>query len=268
MNGSVDVTDTPAHVHQTAIVHPAARLDPSVSVGPFTVIGPGVEIAAGVRIGAHVVIDRDTQIGEGCRVFNGASLGTDPQDLKYAGESTRLEIGERTTIREFCTINRGTASTGVTLIGSDTLLMAYTHVGHDCVIGDRVVLANVAQLGGHVEIGDWAIFGAAVGVHQFTRIGAHAFVGGMSRVTQDVPPFLLVVGNPCTARSINMVGLQRRGFSKSSIDGLRGAFRELFKNPDRNFGQALDELELRDDLEPEVVSLIEFIRESERGITT
>ena len=255
-------------VHPTAILHPDARLDPSVTVGPSTVIGPGVEIAAGVRIGAHVVIERDTSIGEGCRVFSGTSLGADPQDLKYAGESTRLEIGQRTTIREFCTINRGTASTGVTRIGSDSLIMAYVHVGHDCVIGDRVVLANMAQLGGHVSIGDWAIFGAMVGVHQFTRIGAHAFVGGMSRVTQDVPPFLLVVGNPCTLRGINVVGLQRRGFEKESIDGLRAAFRDLFKSRDLHLGQALDDLEARDDLKPEVVELIAFVRESERGITT
>jgi UDP-N-acetylglucosamine acyltransferase len=266
MNAPVDAGGTP--VHSTAIVHPDARLHPSVSVGPSTVIGPGVEIAAGVRIGAHVVIDRDTRIGEECRIFHGASVGGDPQDLKYAGESTRLEIGERTTIREFCTISRGTSATGVTRVGSDSLLMAYTHVGHDSVIGDHVVLANLAQLGGHVEIGDWAIFGASVGVHQFTRIGAHAFVGGMSRVTQDVPPYLLVVGSPCTARGINVVGLQRRGLPKSSIDGLRAAFRDLFKSRDHNLGQALDVLDSQDDLVPEVISLIAFIRESERGITT
>ncbi len=146
--------------------------------------------------------------------------------------------------------------------------MAYTHVGHDCVIGDHVVLANVAQLGGHVEIGDWVIFGANVGVHQFTRVGTHCFVGGMSRVVQDVPPYLLVVGSPCSARGINVVGLQRRGFSKESIDALRGAFRDLFRNKTRNLGQALDDIESRDDLAPEVVSLIAFIRGSERGVTT
>jgi len=266
VNGDADLTG--GLVHPTATVHPDARLDPSVSVGPATVIGPRVEIAAGVRVGAHVLIDRDTRIGKGCRVFNGASVGTDPQDLKYAGEPTRLEIGERTTIREFCTVSRGTAATGVTRIGSDSLLMAYTHVGHDCVIGDRVVLANLAQLGGHVEIGDFVIFGAIVGVHQFTRIGAHAFVGGMSRVTQDVPPYLLLVGNPCRARGINVVGLQRRGFEKATIDALRAAFRDLFRTRTLNLGQALDALESRSDLEPEVLSLIEFIRASDRGILT
>ncbi len=255
-------------VHATAIVHPDARVDPSAHVGPGTVIGPGVEIESGVRIGACAVIYRDTRIGAGSRISNGASVGTDPQDLKYAGEPTRLEIGERTTIREFCTLNRGTAATGLTRIGSDCLLMAYTHVGHDCDIGDHVILANAVQLGGHVTIGDRAILGAGVGVHQFTRIGAHSFVGGMSRVVQDVAPYLLVVGNPCAARGINLIGLQRRGFSKNSIAALRTAYRDLFRSRSLNLGQAADELESRGELTPEVDNLIAFIRASERGIVT
>lgn len=255
-------------IHPTAIVHRDARVAPDVLVGPGTVIGPGVEIASGVQIGAHAVIDRDTTIGEGSRVFNGASIGTDPQDLKYAGEPTRLEIGERTTIREFCTINRGTGDSGLTRIGSDCLLMAYSHVGHDCDIGDHVILANLAQLGGHVVIADRVILGANVGVHQFTRIGIHSLIGGMSRVVQDVAPYLIVLGNPCSARGINVIGLQRRGFSKESIAALRSAFRTLFRNKSLNLGQAADELESREGLTPEVVELIAFIRASERGIVT
>jgi UDP-N-acetylglucosamine acyltransferase len=239
---------------------------PDVRLGPFSVIGPGVEIGADVRVGAHAVIERDTRIGAGCRIAHGAVVGSDPQDLKYAGESTRLEIGERTRVREFCTVNRGTAATGITRLGSDCLLMAYTHVAHDCFVGDHVILSNAVQIGGHVHVGDWAILGALAGAHQFTRIGEHSFIGGAAKITQDVPPFLLADGNPCMARGINTVGLQRRGFSRESVAGLRTAFRTLFRNRELNLGQALTELDMQDDLVPEVRSLVRFIRESERGI--
>ncbi len=265
---STPVDATRSLIHESAIIHPEARLAASVEVGAATIIGPGVEIGAGVKIGAHALIERDTKIGAGCRIFHGAVVGSDPQDLKYAGESTRLEIGERTTVREYCTLNRGTVASGVTRVGSDCLLMTGVHIGHDCVVGDHVILANVAMLGGHAQVGDWAILGGLVGVHQFTRIGAHAFVGGASKIVQDVPPFVLADGNPCRPKGINAIGLQRRGFSKDSISALRVAFRALFKSRERNLGQAIDELQTRGGLEPEVLALIGFIRDSRRGIIT
>lgn len=254
-------------IHATALVDPDARIDPSATVGPWTIVGPGVEVGRDVRIGAQVLVERDCSIGDGCRIDYGAVLGSDPQDVKYAGEPTRLEIGSRTVIREYCTLNRATSSTGVTRVGSDCLLMAYTHVAHDCVIGDRAILANAVQLGGHCRIGDWAILGGMTGVHQFTRVGPHAFVGGCSRVVQDVPPFLMAVGNPCEPHGINVVGLRRRGFEPSEVEALRRAYRALFKSRTRNLGQALDELEVGG-TGPAVGELVAFIRASERGVIT
>lgn len=255
-----------ATVHPSATIHPDARLHETVQVGPGCLIGPGVEIGPRVRLGANVVIEQNTSIGEDCRILHGAVLGSDPQDLKYAGETTRLEIGPRTTIREYCTMNRGTVETGVTRVGSDCLFMAGTHVAHDCEVGSHVILANVAMAGGHVSIGDWAILGALVGVHQFTRIGEHAFIGGASKIAQDIPPYVLADGNPCTARGINSVGLRRRGFPPGSIEALRRAFRTLFRNRELNLGQALSALEAQEDMPPEVMNLVRFIRASERGV--
>lgn len=255
-----------ATVHPSATIDTDARLHETVQVGPGCLIGPGVEIGPRVRLGANVVIEQNTSIGEDCRISHGAVLGSDPQDLKYAGETTRLEIGPRTTIREYCTMNRGTADKGVTRVGSDCLFMAGTHVAHDCDVGNHVILANVAMAGGHVSIGDWAILGALVGVHQFTRIGEHAFIGGASKIAQDIPPYVLADGNPCTARGINSVGLRRRGFPPSSIEALRRAFRTLFRNRELNLGQALSALETQEDMAPEVTNLVRFIRVSERGI--
>jgi UDP-N-acetylglucosamine acyltransferase len=255
-------------VHPTAIVSPEAQLATGVQVGPGAVIGPGVHIAAGVVIGAYAVIDKDTHIGENSRIFHGAVVGADPQDLKYAGEPTRLEVGERTTIREFCSLHRGTVATGLTRVGSDCLLMTGCHVAHDCRVGDNVVLANGAAIGGHVEIGDWAILGGLAGVHQFCRIGEHAFVGGAAKITKDIPPFVLADGNPCRLRTINVIGLQRRGFSREAIDGLRDAFRILFRNRRMNLGQALAHLEANENLDTSVASLVAYIRGSERGIHT
>ncbi len=255
-------------IHPTALISPDAELAPGVTVGPGTVIGPGVQIARGVVIGACAVIDKDTRIGADSRIFHGAIVGADPQDLKYAGEPTRLEVGERTTIREFCSLHRGTASTGVTRVGSDCLLMTGSHVAHDCRVGDHVVLANGAAVGGHVEIGDWAILGGLAGVHQFCRIGDHAFIGGATKITKDIPPFVLADGNPCRLRSVNAIGLQRRGYSKETIDELRAAFRTLFKNRQMHLGQALQHVESTPGLDPNVTSLVAFIRASERGVCT
>jgi UDP-N-acetylglucosamine acyltransferase len=215
-----------------------------------------------------VLIERDTTVGDDCRVHYGAVLGSDPQDLKYADEPTRLEIGPRTVIREFCTLNRATAATGVTRVGADCLLMAYAHVAHDCRIGDHVIVANAVAMGGHCDLGDWVILGGLVGIHQFTRIGAHAFVGGCSRVVQDVPPFLMAVGNPCEPHGINVVGLRRRGFAAEEVEALRRAYRALFKSRTRNLGQVLAELESDPGIAPAVSDLVAFIRASERGIIT
>jgi UDP-N-acetylglucosamine acyltransferase len=212
-----------------AAIDPAAELDEAVSVGPFSVIGAGVQIGAGTEIGPHAVIKGPTTIGRDNRIFQFASVGEDPQDKKYAGESTRLEIGDRNTIREFVTVHRGTVQDeGVTRIGNDNLLMAYVHVAHDCRIADNVIMANAASLGGHVWIDDWAILGGFTIVHQFCRIGVHSFSGMGSAITKDLPPYVLVGGNPTKPRGVNSEGLQRRGFNEDSIAAIKRAYRKLY----------------------------------------
>lgn len=256
--------------HVTALVDSAAEVADSASIGPYAVVGPGVAIGRGVRVGPHVYIERDTRIGEDCVLGNGAVLGTDPQDLKYGGERTWLEVGARTVIREYATVNRGTASSGRTVVGSDCLIMAYAHVAHDCQVGNHVILANAVNMGGHVEIQDWAAVGGGTAIHQFVRIGCHSFVGGGSRVVQDVAPYTMAAGNPCTAYGLNVVGLRRRGFSRETLHALRAAYRTIFRSR-LNVSQALAALGEREGEErrlPEVRRLVEFIRDSRRGITT
>jgi UDP-N-acetylglucosamine acyltransferase len=194
-------------IHSTAIVDESAELEDGVSVGPYSVIGPRVRIGAGTEIGPHVLIDKDTTVGRECSIFKGAVLGTDPQDLKYQGEPTTLHVGDRTTIREYCTLNRGTTATGRTVVGSDCLLMAYVHVAHDSRIGNHVILANSVNMAGHVTIGDWVIISGVTPIHQFVRIGAHAFIGGASRVVKDIPPYVKAAGNPIQLYGLNSVGL-------------------------------------------------------------
>lgn len=254
-------------IHATAIVDPDATIGEGVVVGPWALIGPGVEIGDGTEVGPRVLIERDTTIGEDCIIANGAVLGTNPQDLKYKGEPTRLEIGDRTIIREFATLNRGTSASGRTTVGSDCLLMAYTHVAHDCEIGNHVILANSVNMAGHVLLEDWVIVGGVTPIHQFVRIGAHAFVGGGSRVPQDVPPYCRAAGNPPRLFGLNTVGLERRGFADDVRKALKRAYRLLFKS-DVNLSKALDRAEDEIQGVPEVRHLIEFIRASERGITT
>ena len=218
-------------IHSTALVDASAILGEGVSVGPYSIIGPGVEIGDGCQIGAHVVISRNTRIGRNNRIFQFASVGEDPQDKKYAGEETWLEIGNDNVIREYVTINRGTAQDqGVTRVGSGNLLMAYTHVAHDCVIGDHTILANGASLGGHVQIHDWAILGGFTLVHQFSRVGAHAFSAMGSAIGKDVPPYVMVEGQPAVPRGINSEGLRRRGFSAEDIGGIKRAYRKLYRS--------------------------------------
>lgn len=256
----------PSRVHHTAVIDPRAELGRDVVIGPFAVIGEGVVVGDGTTVGPHALIERDTHVGRDCQIFAGAILGTDPQDLKYAGERTTLEIGDRTVVREYATVNRGTAASGRTVVGSDCLLMAYTHVAHDCEIGNHVVLSNAVNMAGHVVIEDWVVVGGLTGIHQFVRIGAHAFVGGASRITQDVAPYVRVSGNPPRLFGLNSVGLDRRGFSPEVRGSLKATYRILFQsglNVSQGLARAEDEVEQL----PEVRHLLAFIRSSERGIT-
>jgi len=220
-----------ASIHATAIVDAAAELAPGVSVGPYAVIGPDVTVGEGTTIGAHCVIEGPTVIGRDNRIFSHAALGGAPQDMKYRGEPTQLVIGDRNTIREFCTLNRGTAQdTGITRVGDDNWIMAYVHIAHDVQVGHRTILANNATLAGHVHIGDWVIVGGLSGVHQFCKIGAHAMTGFQSHVSQDVPPFMMVSGHPLAEHGFNIEGLRRRGFSRERIALVKQMHRLLYRS--------------------------------------
>ena len=217
-------------IHATAVVDPRAELDASVSVGPYAVIGPHVRVGAGSSSGAHCVIEGHTRIGSDNRIFQFASIGAAPQDKKYAGEPTRLEIGHGNTIREFVTINTGTVQDeGVTRLGDDNWIMAYVHIAHDCQLGSHIILANAVQLAGHVHLGDWVFLGGLTGVHQFGRVGAHAMTAFHTRLAQDVPPFVTAGGNPAEAQSINAEGLKRRGFSPERITLIKQMYRLLYR---------------------------------------
>ncbi|MEA5097667.1 MAG: acyl-ACP--UDP-N-acetylglucosamine O-acyltransferase [Burkholderiaceae bacterium] len=226
-----------AHIHSTALVDAKAELDDSVEIGAYTIIGPNVKIGAGTKIGPHVIIDGITTIGRENTIFQFASIGGAPQDKKYAGEPTRLEIGDRNTIREFCTFNTGTVQdVGVTRLGNDNWIMAYVHLAHDCQVGSNTIFANNTTLGGHVHVGDWAILGGATLVHQFCHVGAHVMVGGGTLLTQDLPPFVMAGGKPPAPHGINSEGLRRRGFTPEQIGDLRNAYKILYRS-----GLSLDE---------------------------
>ncbi len=220
-----------AKVHATALVDASAELAEGVSIGPYAVVGPRVRIGAGTTVGAHCVIEGRTTIGRDNRIFQFCSLGAVPQDKKYAGEDTALDIGDRNTIREFCTFNLGTAQdAAATRIGSDNWIMAYVHIAHDCQVGDQTILANNATLAGHVHLADWVFIGGLTGVHQFVKIGAHAMAGFASAVTQDVPPFMTVDGNPLAVRGFNIEGLRRRGFNPARIAAVKQMHRLLYRS--------------------------------------
>ncbi|MCB1887024.1 MAG: acyl-ACP--UDP-N-acetylglucosamine O-acyltransferase [Rhodocyclaceae bacterium] len=253
-------------IHPTAIVHPDACLAEGVEVGAYSIIGPHVEIGRDTWIGPHVVVEGHTRIGEQNRIFQFCSVGAVPQDKKYADEPTRLEIGDRNTIREYCSFNVGTAQDGgVTRVGSDNWIMAYVHVAHDCIVGDHTIFANNATLAGHVEVGDWAILGGFTGVHQFGRVGAHSFCGVGTVLLQDLPPYVTVAGNPAAPRGINSEGLKRRGFSAEQISAIKRAYRLLYRS-----GLGLDEAREQIDTvagEHEAVRLFaDFIGVRNRGI--
>ena len=255
-------------IHPTAIVDPKAEIASDVDIGPFCVIGKRVRIASGTTIGPHVTIDQDTSVGENCKIFQYASVGADPQAIKYKGERTSAKIGSGTTIREFATVHRGTEfGGGQTEVGEQNFLMAYTHIAHDCFTGKRVIFANAASLGGHIQVGDYATLGAFVAVHQFVRIGNHAFIGAVSGITKDIPPYVLASGSPrAVLHGLNSVGLKRQDFDEETIRNLKRAYRILFR-----LGLTLNEgiERARAEVEqiPEVVNFLEFIKSSQRGVT-
>jgi UDP-N-acetylglucosamine acyltransferase len=249
-----------------AVVTAGARVAADAEVGPYAVIGANVEIGPRCWIGPHALIVGHTTVGADNRIFQFASIGEAPQDKKYAGEPTRLEIGDRNVIREYCTISRGTVlDQGVTRIGSDNLFMAYTHVAHDCVIGDHIIMVNLAMIAGHVQIGDWAILSGYCAVHQHCKIGAHAFLANNCGVTRDVPPYVMAVGNPAVPHSINSEGLKRRGFSADQIRNLRHAYRVLYRS-DLPLAAAVEQLDALVGEQPELKPLLDFIGTSERSL--
>ena len=257
-------------IHPTALVDPRAELDPTVEVGPYAVIGPQVRIGAGSKVGAHCVVDGHTTIGRDNRFFPFASIGAAPQDKKYAGEPTRLEIGDGNTIREYVTINTGTVQdAGVTRLGDDNWIMAYVHIAHDCRLGSHLILANAVQLAGHVHLGDWVFLGGLTGVHQFVRVGDHAMTAFQTRLAQDVPPFVTAGGNPAEAQSINAEGLRRRGFSAERITLIKQMYRLLYRKG-LTLDAARDQIEaLRGELvdaDADIALMQDFLATASRGI--
>ncbi|MBF0146308.1 MAG: acyl-ACP--UDP-N-acetylglucosamine O-acyltransferase [Magnetococcales bacterium] len=252
-------------IHSTAVVAAETQLGQGVRIGPYAVVGAEVILQDAVEVGPHAVIDGHTTIGKGTRVFSFASVGLDPQDVHYRGEPTRVEIGERCQIREFVSIHRGTESGGgLTRVGDDCMLMAYSHVAHDCRVGDRVVMANGATLAGHVEIQDHAVIGGLTAIHQFARVGRNAFIGGASAVSMDVVPFLSAAGNRARLTGVNVVGLRRSGFSEQTIAAIRQAHRIVFRSNLR-LEQAIEELEKELSSVPEVQCMLEFLQTGQRG---
>lgn len=270
MHDAQDRLSTVAAIHPTALVDPRAELAASVQVGPYAVIGAHVRIEEGTHVGAHAVIEGPTTIGRDNRIFAHACLGGAPQDMKYRDEPTELVIGDRNTIREFCTFNRGTTQdAGVTRVGHDNWIMAYVHVAHDVQVGDHTILANNATLAGHVHVGDWAIVGGLSGVHQFCRIGAHVMVGFQSHVSQDVPPFMTVAGHPLAVRGINAEGLRRRGFSPERIALVKRMHRLLYREG-LTLEQAVQQLQglggQAAQGDEDVAALLGFVAAATRGI--
>lgn len=256
-------------IHPTAVVEPGAQLDASVSIGPYAVVGSQVRIGAGSSVGAHTVVQGRTSIGTDARIFQFASIGAAPQDKKYAGEPTELVIGNRNTIREFCTLNTGTIQGGgVTTVGDDNWIMAYVHIAHDCRVGNGTVLANNVTLAGHVQIDDFAIIGGLTGIHQFTRVGAYVMAGFGSHISQDVPPFMMVDGNPLAVRGLNLEGLRRRGFSADRVSTIKQMHRLLYRQGLTLAAAraAIAELAVPDDAQQDVDRMLELLDASSRGI--
>lgn len=259
-----------AQIHPSASVDPAAELAEDVTVGPYTVIGPHVRIGAGTRVGAHCIFDGHTTIGLDNEFYGFCSVGAPPQDKKYRGEPTRLEIGDRNTFREFCTLHRGTVQdASVTRVGDDNWIMTYVHIAHDCRVGNHTIFSSNAQIAGHVQVDDWAILGGFVGVHQFVKIGAHSMIGGQTLLLQDVPPFVTAAGSPAQAAGINVEGLRRRGYSRVAIRGIREAYKTLYRSG-LTLAEAREALAAQQaeggEAADSVGMLLAFITQAERGI--
>ena len=255
-----------ARIDPRAAVSPKAQLADDVEVGPFAVVGDDVVIGPRCRIGPHAVVNGPTTLGADNQVFQFASLGDAPQDKKYKGEPTRLEVGDRNIFREYVTVNRGTVTgNGVTRIGDDNMFLAYSHVAHDCTLGNKIVLSNVVMLGGHVEVGDWVIMSGYAGAHQFCKIGAHAFIGNNTAVTRDVPPYVMATGHPAEPRSINSEGLKRRGFDADQIRNIKNAYRVLYRS-DLKLEAAVEKLTAMAAEHDELKIFVDFIGQSTRSL--
>ena len=253
-------------IHSTAIISDKAKIADDVEIGPYSVIGDDVVVGSGTRIDSHVVINGPTTIGKDNHIYQFASVGDDPQDKKYAGEPTRLIIGDRNTIREFCTLSRGTTQDlGDTIVGDDNWIMAYVHIAHDCVVGSNTIMANNTTLAGHVHVGDWVICGGFSGIHQFCKIGAHAFLGMYSAVNRDIPAYTMVAGQPAVARGINSEGLKRRDFSSDQIRNIKNAYRITFRSGKKK-AEAIEEIAELAKTQPELDAFLDSLRSSERGL--
>ncbi|MDD5477535.1 MAG: acyl-ACP--UDP-N-acetylglucosamine O-acyltransferase [Candidatus Omnitrophica bacterium] len=253
-------------IHPSAIVSPKAKLASGVTVGPFSIISDNVSIGADTKVGAHCVIEGNTAIGRGCEIFTGSVIGSRPQDLKFKGEKVFLEIGNNNIIREYCTLNPGTKEGAKTIIGDNNLLMAYSHVAHDCQVGSGCVLANNCTLAGHVTIEDSAVIGGIVAIHQFVRIGRLSIIGGCSKVVQDIPPFSTCDGHPARVYGLNLIGLRRKGISNASIKQLDQAFKMIF-NSGLSVKHAVERVEKELEKSQEITYLVNFTKNSERGLT-
>ena len=260
--------EIPCVIHPSAIISPLAKIGNEVRIGPYCVVGANVELGDECVLHSHVVIEGHATIGRGNEFFPFSCIGGKTQDLKYIGEPTYLEVGDHNVFRENCTVHRGSQEELPTRIGSHNLLLCYTHVAHDCQMGDHIILSNSVGLAGHVEVEDYAIISGIAGIHQFCRVGMHSIVGGLSKIIQDVAPFTIVDGHPATTRGLNVVGLQRRGFADEDLRALKAAYKKLFLKKDSNLATALSSLKATHDADtPQVARLIRFIESSERGIT-
>jgi len=254
-------------IHESAVIGEGAELGENVEVGPFCVVEPGVKIGAGTKLHSHVAIHTGTTIGKECEFFPFTAIGIKTQDLKYAGEPTFCEIGDRNVFRENVTIHRGTEKATPTRIGDDNLFLCYSHVAHDCQLGSHIIMSNSAGVAGHVEVDDYAIISAMSGVHQFCKVGAHAIIGGLGKVVQDVPPFMIADGNPVILRGVNQVGLQRRGFSEEDVKAIKMAYKKLFFKKEGNLTEAVKGLESHECFANEKVrEVLAFVEASERGV--
>lgn len=252
-------------IHLTAVIDPEAELADDVEVGAYAIIEGNVRIRSGAKIGPHTLIASGTRLGEQVEIHNGAVIGTVPQDLKFSGEESLAVIGDRTVVREFATVNRGTVESGKTVVGSDCLLMAYSHVAHDCVLDDHVIIANCVNLAGHIRIEEYAIIGGVVPVHQFVNIGRHSFIAGGTRVPKDVPPYVLAANEPLRYAGLNSVGLKRRGFPADTINAIKHAYKIIYLSG-LNVSQGITRIKDEMELIPEIRYIVDFIEHSERGI--